>query len=113
MATIPSFNVWAIVSQLPFNKAEGTFRFNSLDETKLYVRKNQVIEYMGEEVAAVNGEKQTLHKFAHIGKRTKPAYYWVNNDRQLVKFVLDEEFEFVMSTKEEAMGRPVANITED
>lgn len=112
-ATIPSFNVWAIVSNLPFNKTEGTFRFNSLDETKLYVRKNQVIEYMGEEVASVDGENQTVHKFVHFGKKVKPAYYWVNNDRQLVKFILDEEFEFVVSTKEEAMGRPIANITED
>ena len=112
-ATIPSFNVWAIVSKLPFNKAEGTFRFNSLDETKLYVKKNQVIAYVGEEVADVDGEKQTLHKFIHTGKKMKPAYYWVNNDRELVKFILDEEFEFVASTKEEALGRPVANITED
>ena len=113
MATIPSFNVWAIVSKLPFNKTEGTFRFNSLDETKLYVKKNQTIEYVGEEVADVNGEQQTLHKFVHDGKKMKPAYYWVNNDRELVKFILDEEFEFVMSTKEEALGRPVANIIED
>ena len=113
MATIPSFNVWAIVSELPFNKTEGTFRFNSLDETKLYVRKGQEIAYLGEEVANVDGEDQTLHKFVHKGKKMKPAYYWVNNDRDLVKFILDDEFEFVMTTKEEALGRPVANIIED
>lgn len=112
-ATIPSFNVWAIVAELPFNKAEGTFKFNLLDETKLYVRKNQTIDYVGEEVADIDGEQQTLHKFVHNGKKMKPAYYWVNSDRQLVKFTLDEEFEFVISTKEKAMGRPVANITED
>ena len=112
-ATIPSFNVWAIVADLPFNNNEGTFRFNSLDETKLYVRKNQTIAYVGEEVATINGESQTLHKFMHTSKRQKPAFYWVNNERELVKFVLDEEFEFVVSTKEEAMGMPVANITED
>ncbi|MDJ0645949.1 MAG: hypothetical protein QNJ57_08210 [Flavobacteriaceae bacterium] len=113
VATIPSFNVWAIVSELPFNKTEGTFRFNSLDETKLYVKKGQVISYVGEEVADIDGEKQTLHKFVHQGKRMKPAYYWVNNDRELVKFILDEEFEFVVSTKEEALGRSMATITDD
>ena len=112
-ATIPSFNVWAIVADLPFNKEEGTFRFNSLDETKLYVRKNQVIEYMGEEMANVNGENQMVHKFVHTGKRMKPAHYWVNNNRELVKFTLDGEFEFVMTTKEDALSRPIATISED
>lgn len=111
--TIPSFNVWAIVPQLPFNKTEGTFKFNSLDETKLYVRKDQTIDYQGEEVADINGESQTLHKFVHKGKKMKPAYYWVNNDRQLVKILLDNQYEFVTSTKEEALGRTVANITDD
>ena len=101
--TIPSFNVWAIVPKLPFNKKEGTFRFNSLDETKLYVRKNQEISYLGKEIVEINGNDVKLHKFLHLGEQMKPAYYWVNQDRELVKILLDNKFEFVLTTKKEAL----------
>lgn len=111
--TIPSFNVMAIVTKLPFSKEEGTFKFNSLDETKLFVRKNQTIDYVGEEVANVKGEEQTVHKFAHKGKKMKPAYYWVNNSRELVKIMFDNEFEFVASSETEAKGNMVADLDED
>lgn len=111
--TIPSFNVWAIVPELPLNKKEGTFKFNSLDETKLYVKKNHTIDYVGEEVADIDGEQQTLHKFVHKGKKMKPAYYWVNNNRELVKILLDNKFEFVTSTEAEAKSRAIANLDED
>ncbi len=113
LETIPSFNVWAIVPNLPFDKAEGTFKFNSLDETKLYVKKAQTVNYLGEFNTDVAGENQSLHKFVHQGKKMKPAYYWVNNDRELVKIQLDGDFEFVKSTKEEALGKVIANISED
>ncbi len=102
--TIPSFNIWAIVPKLPFSKKEGTFKFNSLDETKLYVRKNQTINYLGKFDTSVNGETKKLHKFVHQGKHMKPAFYWVNENRELVKILLDEEFEFVLTTKNEALA---------
>ncbi len=101
--TIPSFNVWAIVPELPFSKKQGTFRFNSLDETKLYVRENQVISYMGKEVLEIDGIKQLTHKFSHQGKNSITSYYWVNESRELVKILLDEEHEFIRSTKKEAL----------
>ncbi|MDJ0646472.1 MAG: hypothetical protein QNJ57_10870 [Flavobacteriaceae bacterium] len=102
--TIPSFNVWAIVPELPFDKKEGTFRFHALDETKLYVKKNQTISYLGKVSEDINGTKETLHKFIHQGVKMKATHYWVNDNRELVKIVLDGEFEFVLSTKEEALG---------
>lgn len=101
--TIPSFNVWAIVPELPFSKKEGTFRFNSLDETKLYVKQNQVIAYMGKEELLIENDKQTAHKFSHTGKNSSVSYYWVNENRELVKILLDDEFEFILSTKKEAL----------
>jgi hypothetical protein len=30
----------------------------------------------------------------------KPAYYWVNNNKELVKILLDEKFVFTLSNKE-------------
>ncbi|NNC70804.1 MAG: hypothetical protein HKN90_08300 [Flavobacteriaceae bacterium] len=102
--TIPSFNIWAIVPKLPFSKKEGTFRFNVLDETKLYVKKNQVITYLGKETLRINNEELLLHKFSHTGKNSLTSYYWVNKNRELVKILLDNMYEFVLSTKKEALS---------
>ena len=101
--TIPSFNVFAIVPNLKFDR-EGTFKFNALDETKLYVRKNQTINYIGQEEANVNGENQRLHKFVHQGKGMDPAYYWVNEDKELAKILLDGKYSFTVSDKDAALS---------
>ena len=97
--TIPSFNILAIVPNLKFDR-EGTFKFNSLDETKLYVKKKQTINYLSKEKVSIDGEEQELHKFVHQGKGMKPAYYWVNDNKELVKILLDEKFVFTLSNKE-------------
>lgn len=106
--TIPSFNVLAIVPNLKFDR-EGTFKFNTLDETKLYVKKNQTINYLGKMNESINGEVQELHKFVHQGKGVKPAYYWVNDNRVLVKILFDDKFSFTLSKKEAILKSNVAN----
>tara|TARA_R110002073_G_scaffold72537_1_gene177676 strand:+ start:711824 stop:712597 length:774 start_codon:yes stop_codon:yes gene_type:complete len=105
--TIPSFNVLAIVPNLEFDR-KGTFKFNALDETKLYVKKNQTINYLGQEDTAVDGKNTKLHKFVHQGKGMVPAYYWVNDSKELVKIVLDGKFTFTMSDKEAILFDNVA-----
>ena len=107
--TIPSFNVLAIVPNLKFDR-EGTFKFNSLDETKLYVKKNQTINYLSKEKVSVDGEEQELHKFVHQGKGMKPAYYWVNDNKELVKILLDDKFVFTLSNKEAILKQ--ANVAD-
>jgi hypothetical protein len=97
--TIPSFNVFAIVPNLKFDR-KGTFKFNALDETKLYVRKNQSINYLGQEEANINGENQRLHKFVHQGRGMDPAYFWVNENKELVKILLDGKYSFTLSDKD-------------
>lgn len=106
--TIPSFNVLAIVPNLKFDR-EGTFKFNSLDETKLHVKKNQTINYLSKEKVSIDGVEQELHKFVHQGKGMKTAYYWVNDNKELVKILLDEKFVFTLSSKEAALQTNVAN----
>ena len=100
--TIPSFNLWAIVPNLPFNR-EGTFKFNVLDETKLFVKRKQTINYLGEVKTMIDGKNIMLHKFVHQGRRMKPTYYWVNNDKVLVQVKLDDKFIFTLTTKEKAL----------
>jgi len=100
--TIPSFNLWAIIPNLPFDRS-GTFKFNTLDETKLYVKKNQTVNYLGAHKTMINGENVVLHKFVHQGKGMIPAYYWVNENKELVQVMLDNRFTFTLSTKEAAL----------
>ena len=107
--TIPSFNLWAIIPNLPLDR-NGTFKFNTLDETKLYVSKDQTVNYLGKYKTSINGETVELHKFVHQGKGMLPAYYWVNENKELVQVMLDNKFTFTISTKEVAMQSvPLAN----
>jgi hypothetical protein len=100
--TIPSFNIWAIVPNLPFDR-KGTFKFNALDETKLYVKKNQTINYLGKYKTTIHGNTLALHKFVHQGKGMLPIYYWVNDNRELVQVQLDNLYTFTLTTKKEAL----------
>jgi len=100
--TIPSFNLWAIIPKLPFDR-KGTFKFNLFDETKLYVRKKQTVNYLGFTKQSINGKQMKLHKFVHEGKGMKPAYFWVSNDRELIQVRLDDKYTFTLSTKEIAL----------
>ena len=100
--TIPSFNLWAVVPNLPFDR-NGTFKFNILDETKLYVRKNQTVNYLGFTQGNINGKTMKLHKFVHQGKDRQPSYYWVNEARELIQVLLDDKYTFTISSKEAAL----------
>ncbi len=100
--TIPSFNLWAIVPNLKFDR-RGTFKFNSLDETKLYVKRNQTVNYLGKTKADINGKSMVLHKFVQQSNGKNPTYYWVNEDRELVQILLDNQFTFTLNSKEAAI----------
>ena len=101
--TIPSFNLWAIVPNLPFDR-KGTFKFNTLDETKLYVKKNQTVNYLGKFKTVINNQPVMLHKFVHQGKDIQPVYYWVNDNRELIQILLDNKFTFTINTKKAALS---------
>ena len=58
---------------------------------------------MGTTSTNINGEKMKLHKFVHQGKGMKPAYYWVNDERELMQVFLDDKYTFTLSSKEAAM----------
>jgi len=106
--TIPTFNLWAVIPNLPFDR-KGTFKFNTLDETKLYVKKNQTVNYLGTTKVDINGENMLLHKFVHQSKGKHPNYYWVNNDRELVQVLLDNKYTFTISSKKAALHVTLVN----
>lgn len=110
--TIPFFNMWAIIPQLDFDR-EGTFKFNALDETKLYVKMNRTVNYLGfTQQEEVNGKKMKLHKFVLQGRGQKPSYFFVTEDRKLVKVILDDKYTFMVTDKNTALKNAV-DITED
>jgi len=104
--TVPSFNLWAIIPKLQFDR-KGTFIFNSLDETKLYVKKNQTVNYLGKTKISIDGKTIQAHKFVLQGKKILPQYYWVNNDRELVMVLLDNKHRFILSSKENALQNAI------
>ncbi|MCB0471840.1 MAG: hypothetical protein KDC56_02155 [Flavobacteriaceae bacterium] len=105
--TIPSFNLWAIIPKLDFDRA-GTFKYNELDETKLRVSKNQTVNYLGKFETNINGQSQELHKFVLQGKGKAPSYFWVNDDRELLKVQLDDNrYTFTLASKEDALKNSV------
>jgi len=100
--TVPSFNLWAIIPNLEFSR-KGTFIFNSLDETKLYVNMNQTVNYLGTDEIDVNGVNTKTHKFVHQGKKIKKSYFWVSETRELLQVKLDDKYTFTKSTKQKAL----------
>ncbi|MCK0130863.1 hypothetical protein MWU59_05035 [Flavobacteriaceae bacterium F08102] len=100
--TVPSFNLWSIIPNLEFSR-KGTFIFNSLDETKLYVNMNQTVNYLGLEEISVQGVTTKTHKFVHQGKGIKKSYFWVSDDHQLLQIKLDDKFTFSKSTEKQAL----------
>ena len=92
---------------IPLMTEKGTFIFNSLDETKLYVKKNQTVNYLGKTKITIDGKTLQVHKFVLQGKKILPQYYWVNNDRELVMVLLDNKFRFILSSKENALQNAI------
>ncbi|MBJ2175430.1 hypothetical protein JBL43_14355 [Aureibaculum sp. A20] len=110
--TIPTFNLWAIIPKLPFDR-RGTFKFNALDETKLYVLKNHTVNYLGTTTTKINGKDMKLHKFVHQGKGMKDAYYWVSEERELMQVFLDDKYTFTLSSKEAALQTAMLSKSEE
>jgi len=101
--TVTDFVLFEIVRTRPFDK-EKVFEFNSLEASELNLKRDHKVVYVGREEVEIEGQKQSLHKFEQSGKGIRPAYYWVNDDRQLVRVLMDERKEFLLSTQEKALS---------
>jgi hypothetical protein len=47
-----------------------------------------------------------LHKFEESGEGINPIQYWVNDERELVRVVMDGRKEFLLTTEEKAKKFP-------
>ena len=61
----------------------------------MLVKIKQLIN-LGKYKTSINGNIVELHKFVLQGKGIQPAYYWVNDDRELVQVLLDNKFTFTL-----------------
>ena len=99
--TVTWFALFEIVRRLPFD-GEKVFEFHSLEAEELNLKRDHKLTYVGTEELEISGKKTMLHKFEHTGRGSKPAQYWVNEDRQLVRVLVDGRKEFLLTTQEQA-----------
>ena len=99
--TVTDFALFDIVRRLPFDK-EKVFEFNCLEASELNLKKGHRLTYVGTEELELGGKKALLHKFEHSTDGRIVSVYWVNEDRQLVRLVMDERKEFLLTTEQKA-----------
>ncbi len=100
--TVTDFALFEIVRRLPFNK-DKTFEFHCLEASELNLKKNNRVRYLGREEIDLRGKKTSLHKFEQETEHgRKPAQYWVNEGRELIRIVIDGRKEFLLSTEADA-----------
>lgn len=92
----------AIVRNLPFDTAK-TFKFHSYEIEDMGYKPNHLISYLGKEEMERKGKKIALHKFEQKGEGIHPVYFYVNEKREVVRFVIDERKVIDRATKEEAL----------
>jgi len=90
-----------IVRRRPFDDEEP-FEFHCLEASELNLKMDHRLDYVGEEELSIDGRKQSLHKFKHTGAGSNPAYYWVSEQRELVRVLLDDCKELSLTTEEKA-----------
>jgi hypothetical protein len=103
--TVTDFALFEVVRRLPFDK-EKAFEFNSLEASELNLKKNHKLSYLGQDELTVGDQVMKLHKFEESGEGINPIQYWVNDERELVRVVMDGRKEFLLTTEEKAKKFP-------
>lgn len=99
--TVTDFVLFEIVPRLPWK--EGTvFEFHSLEASELNLKEDQTISYLGEKPVNITGRNVKLHKFEHRAQERVVARYWVNEKHELVRILIDDRKEFLLTSKHKA-----------
>ena len=99
--TVTKFSLMEIIPRLPFTEGPVA-EFNFLDLKKMKVKKNHKIFYLGLEKIKIKGEEKELHKFEQKGSGIKKVNFWVDDNHQLLRVLIDKKEELLLSTKAEA-----------
>jgi hypothetical protein len=99
--TVSAFSLFHVVRTLPFDK-DRPFRFHSLEASELNLKKDHVLTYCGKDRIEHDGKPVEAHKFEQTGRGIRPAQYWVSENRELLRVVMDGSKEFRLATEEKA-----------
>ena len=99
--TVGFLALFELVQGLPF-KEEEVFSFHSLEESELNLKKDHKLTYKGKQRITIGEEPAELHLFEQTGKSISPCLYWLNDEHQLVRVLMDGDKEFVVVDGEAA-----------
>jgi len=99
--TVTDFVLFEIVRRLPFRP--GTvLQFHSLEASELNLKKNHKITYLGREELELAGKKTSLHRFEQTGEGIGPCQFWVDDEHELIRILMDGRKEFLLTTEKAA-----------
>jgi len=101
--TVTDFALFEVVRGLAFDKA-AALEFHSLEASELNLKREHKIAYLGEQEVALGEGKKRLHAFEHTGRGIRPAHFWLDASRRLVRVVIDGRKEFLLATRDDAMN---------
>ncbi len=101
--TVTDLALFEVVKTVPFD-TDKPFDFNSLEASELNVKQNHRLRYLGEEELIVAGKMTTLHKFEHTGGGIRAGYFWLNDKHELIRVLMDDRKEFLLTTKDKALA---------
>ena len=99
--TVTDFAIFEIVRSFPPAQAE-TLAFNSLEASELNPKKNHRLAWKADEELTISGEKKKLRRYEQSGDGIHPISYWLDDKGELVRVLVDEEKEYLLSTEAHA-----------
>jgi hypothetical protein len=61
-----------------------------LESGELHLKKDFLLESLGDEEITSNGQKLSCTKFRLTSRQIRPAYFWVTADGRLQRILLDD-----------------------
>lgn len=102
--TVTDFALLEIIRRLPF-RAGVVFQFHSLEASELNLKRNHKITYVGGEELELAGKTVSLHRFEQTGEGIRPCQFWVDDQHELIRVLMDERKEVLLTTEKEAKSR--------
>jgi hypothetical protein len=91
-----------IVRQLPFIPG-FVYSFDSLEAEEFHVKKDHTIAYLGKQSISINEADRALHVYEQSGKGIQNLTYYLDDDHELVRVLMDGSKEFLLTTKDLAL----------
>ena len=101
--TVTDFALFEIVRRLPFTPGV-VFEFHAFEACELLLKRNHKITCLGTEELTLGGRSAQFHKFEQTGDGIRAIQYWVDDEHNLVRVVMDGRKEWRLATMEEALA---------